>query len=187
MRLKQTFVRKARKTAIFFIALWLFFLLNICLSAATNAHIEAAFSPSGESLQLILKGIDAAQKEILVAGYTFTSKPIAKTLLTAHQRGAEVRVVVDAKSNSGRYTAASFLSNHDVPVRSNGNYAIMHHKFMVIDGKHVQTGSFNYSAAATSRNAENVLMLWNMPELARKYAQEWQRLWKEAIPVAPKY
>lgn len=98
-----------------------------------------------------------------------------------------MRVVVDAKSNTGRYTAANFLANYEVPVRKNGNYAVMHHKFMVIDGEHVQTGSFNYSAAAVSRNAENVLMLWNMPELAGIYTREWQRLWDEAIPMPPAY
>ena len=168
-------------------------LFLLCLTAWPEADAEAgtrseaAFSPHGESLQLILKGIAAAEKEILVAGYSFTSKPIAEALLTAHRRGVSVRVMVDAKSNTGRYTAASFLANHEVPVRMNSNYAIMHHKFMVIDGKHVQTGSFNYSAAAASRNAENVLMLWNMPELAGIYAQEWQRLWEEAIPMSPAY
>ena len=166
---------------------WFWLLPGTCLGFDAERHPEVAFSPHGEALHLILKGIDSAQNEILVAGYSFTSKPIAEALLTAHKRGVTVRVVVDAKSNSGKYTAALFLANHDVPVRRNGNYAIMHHKFMVIDGKHVQTGSFNYSAAAVSRNAENVLMLWNIPKLAGIYVQEWQRLWDEAIPMPPAY
>ena len=155
------------------------------LDAEADTHFEVAFSPNGESLQLILRGIAAAEREILVAGYSFTSKPIAKALLAAHKRGVVVRVVVDAKSNTGRYTAASFLANYEVPVRRNGNYAVMHHKFMVIDGEHVQTGSFNYSAAAVSRNAENVLMLWNMPELAGIYTREWQRLWEKHLGIMP--
>lgn len=172
---------------------WGLLLFLLCLTAwpkldaEADTHFEVAFSPNGESLQLILRGIAAAEREILVAGYSFTSKPIAKALLAAHKRGVVVRVVVDAKSNTGRYTAASFLANYEVPVRRNGNYAVMHHKFMVIDGEHVQTGSFNYSAAAVSRNAENVLMLWNMPELAGIYTREWQRLWDEAMPMPPAY
>lgn len=172
------------------IGLWILalcFIVQAEANAKAGTHPEVAFSPYGEALHLILKGIAAAEKEILVAAYSFTSKPIAAALLAAHRRGVSVRVVVDAKSNTGRYTAATFLANHDVPVRGNGNYAIMHHKFMVIDGKHVQTGSFNYSAAATSRNAENVLMLWNMPELAGIYAREWQRLWDEGRPLEASY
>jgi phosphatidylserine/phosphatidylglycerophosphate/cardiolipin synthase-like enzyme len=80
-------------------------------------------------------------------------------LLDAHKRGVEVQVVADKKGNSSQYTAVTFLSNQDVPMRLNGRYAIHHHKFMVIDGKHVETGSFNYSAAAADKNAENALGL----------------------------
>lgn len=156
---------------------WGLLLFLLCLTAwpksdaEADTYFEVAFSPNGESLQLILRGIAAAEKEILVAGYSFTSKPIAEALLAAHKRGVTVLVVVDAKSNTGRYTAASFLANHEVLVRRNSNYAIMHHKFMVIDGKHVQTGSFNYSAAAVVRNAENVLMLCICPGL-QEYTRE---------------
>lgn len=160
---------------------WGLLLFLLCLTAwpksdaEADTYFEVAFSPNGESLQLILRGIAAAEKEILVAGYSFTSKPIAEALLAAHKRGVTVLM------------AASFLANHEVLVRRNSNYAIMHHKFMVIDGKHVQTGSFNYSAAAVVRNAENVLMLWHMPGLAGIYAREWQRLWDEAMPMPPAY
>jgi phosphatidylserine/phosphatidylglycerophosphate/cardiolipin synthase-like enzyme len=42
--------------------------------------------------------------------------------------------------------------------------------------RHEQTGSFNYSKAAVSKNAENVLLLRNMPKLAKRYAIECQRL-----------
>jgi len=146
-----------------------------------------AFSPHGESLQLILQGIEKAQKSILVAAYAFTSKPIATALLDAHKRGVSVRVVADSKANQRSYSAVTFLANQGVPVRTNGCYAIFHHKFMVIDGEDVETGSFNYSAAAASRNAENVLLVRNVPELARQYSAEWWRLWQEATPVEARY
>ena len=155
--------------------------------AAQPTRYEAAFSPRGASLELVLSGIDAARQSILVAAYSFTSEPIAQALLNAHQRGVNVRVVADEKANSGKYTAVNFLANQGVPVRLNGNYHIHHHKFMVIDGKHVKTGSFNYSAAAVHKNAENVLMLWNAPDLAAKYTREWQRLWEEGRDVEKRY
>lgn len=152
-----------------------------------EARYSVAFSPGKESLSLILQSINGAEESIMVAGYSFSSRPVAEALLEAHGRGIAVRVVLDAKANSNSYTAANFLANHGIPVRLNGNYAIMHHKFMVIDGRHVETGSFNYSAAAVSKNAENVLILWDVPELAEKYAHEWQRLWEEAQGLPPKY
>jgi phosphatidylserine/phosphatidylglycerophosphate/cardiolipin synthase-like enzyme len=58
---------------------------------------------------------------------------------------------------------------------------------MVIDGRHIQTGSFNYSAAAVNKNAENVLVIRDAPELARMYAAEWERLWEEGEDVEARY
>jgi len=79
------------------------------------------------------------------------------------------------------------LANHGVPVRLNGNYAIHHHKFMVIDDENLETGSFNYSSAAANKNAENVLLLWHVKPMAQTYRKEWQRLWNEAEPLAANY
>ena len=45
----------------------------------------------------------------------------------------------------------------------------MHNKFMVVDGDAVQTGSFNYTTSAATRNAENVLVVQDSPELAKAY------------------
>lgn len=70
-------------------------------------------------------------------------------------------------------------------MRTNGRYAIMHNKFMVIDERHVQTGSFNYSAAAVNKNAENVLVLLNVPQLAAQYQHQWQLLWDEDKEMKP--
>lgn len=152
-----------------------------------GATFEVGFSPSGQSLNVVLKTIESARSSILVAAYSFTSKPIASALLQAHKRGVKVALVADMKDNSKGYSAAQYLANQGVPVHLNGNYAILHDKFMVIDGMHVQTGSFNYSAAAVDRNAENVLLLWNVKPLADQYAHEWQRLWAESPALPPSY
>ena len=127
----------------------------------------------------MLSTIRGATQSIRVAAYSFTSKPVSEALRDAHRRGIDVRVIADKKGNSSEYTAVTFLANQGVPVRLNGNYAIHHHKFMVVDGNHIQTGSFNYSAAAVEKNAENVLVIWNAPELAAQFEHEWNRLWKE--------
>ena len=152
-----------------------------------DARFEVGFSPDGQSQPLVLKAIAAARQEILVAAYSFTSKPVSAALLEAHRRGVQVRVVADRKANQASYTATTFLANQGVPVRLNGNYPIHHHKFMVIDGRHLETGSFNYSKAAFERNAENVLVLWDVPAVAATYAGEWHRLWNESEDVTPRH
>jgi len=151
----------------------------------SSATFELGFSPRGQSLNIILNGIRRAESSIIVAAYSFTSRPIATALLEAHRRGVNVRVIADSRANNNRHTAVRFLANYGLPVRINDRYAIFHHKFMIFDELHVQTGSFNYSAAAVDRNTENVLLLRNVPEIAKLYVQEWQRLWNESIDVMP--
>ena len=57
----------------------------------------------------------------------------------------------------------------------------------MIDVRHLETGSFNYSAAAATKNAENVLFLREVPKLAGIYTREWEKLWQEAEEVTARY
>lgn len=63
----------------------------------------------------------------------------------------------------------------------------MHNKFIVVDNQTVETGSFNYSAGAVDKNAENVLVMWNYPNVASRYANECNRLYNEATPLTKSY
>jgi phosphatidylserine/phosphatidylglycerophosphate/cardiolipin synthase-like enzyme len=152
-----------------------------------GASYEVGFSPDGKSIDVILDAINSAHTSILVAAYSFTSKPIATALMNAHKRGVNVQVVADKKSNGTKYTATKFLANQGVPVRLNNHYAIFHHKFMVIDGDTLETGSFNSSAGAVDKNAENVLLLKHVKPIAEQYTEEWKKLWDEAEPLAAAY
>lgn len=171
----------------------LFLALAIMMAAPTFANAEpvfsVGFSPShGHSaLDVVLSAIEGAKDSVDIAAYSFTSKPIAAALVAAKNRGVSVRVVADEKANNDRYTAVTFLANQSVPVRLNARYAIMHNKFMVVDGDTVQTGSFNYTASANSRNAENALLVQNAPALAGTYQAEFNRLWSESIAQTSHY
>ncbi|MEQ9721290.1 phospholipase D family protein [Yersinia alsatica] len=144
---------------------------------------EVGFSPNRGSLALILKEIDAAESEILVAAYSFTSQPIVDALVDAHLRGVAVSIVVNKGSINGNGAKARDIEEKGVSIRANTKYAIMHNKFMVIDGHTVETGSFNYSAAAVNRNAENVLILKCVSSVTDSYKEEFQRLWEESIAL----
>jgi phosphatidylserine/phosphatidylglycerophosphate/cardiolipin synthase-like enzyme len=91
------------------------------------------------------------------------------------------------RSNAtARYTVATFLANQGVPVRVDYRYTILHDKFIVADGATVETGSFNFTASAESKNAENVLVMHDSPVAAR-YMHEWDRLWAESEELKPRY
>lgn len=156
-------------------------------SAPADGTIEVAFSPQAGATELVVKAISSAKKSILVAAYSFTSKPIAQALVDAHKRGIDVKVVVDKSQKSARYTSATFLANMGIPTRVDSQHAIQHNKFMVIDREHVETGSFNYTSAAEQRNAENAMVIWNNPRLATTYADNWLVHWEHSEPYAARY
>lgn len=141
-----------------------------------NQVIEVAFSPNEGSEDLVVKAIQSARSSIGVAAYSFTSPVIAKALLNAKKRGVDVRVVVDENGNKSKASLAALnlLVNAGIPTRTISRYAIHHDKYMVVDKSTVQTGSFNYSKAAAKSNSENVVVIWNNPDLALSYLKHWQ-------------
>jgi phosphatidylserine/phosphatidylglycerophosphate/cardiolipin synthase-like enzyme len=55
----------------------------------------------------------------------------------------------------------------------------MHHKFMVIDGEIVVTGSYNWSAAAEERNDENLVVIRDRG-VAEAFEREFERIWSQS-------
>jgi phosphatidylserine/phosphatidylglycerophosphate/cardiolipin synthase-like enzyme len=165
-----------RSTLLFLLAV----LLPVTAWASTN---EVAFSPDRGATELVVQTINSAQTSVRLAAYGFTSKPIIVALLSAHQRGVDVELVLDKSNAESRYPEGAYLASQDIPVRLDYRYAIMHDKFIVIDNQTVELGSFNYTPSAENRNAENVLVLHDDPDIAARYTQEWQRLWDESQPV----
>ena len=61
-----------------------------------------------------------------------------------------------------------------------GRRGLMHHKFLVVDGRLLWTGSYNFTGGADRNNAENGLLLEDA-KLAARYREEFERLWKEGV------
>lgn len=140
---------------------------------------EEAFSPHQGGTALIVRTIDEAQKSVRVAAYTFTSRTIAEALADAHQRGVNVQVVLNESQRKSRSSVAGWLADNGIPVRFNNHYAIMHDKFIIIDDITLETGSFNFTKAAETRNAENVLVIHDDPKAVADYTKQWEKLWDE--------
>ena len=153
----------------------------------SGGELEVAFSPHGGCTDLVIKVIHSAKTSIRVLAYSFTSAPIAKALVEAHQRGVDVQVVVDKSQKSAKYTSATFVANAGIPIRIDSKHAIAHNKVVIVDGHTVQQGSFNYTKAAEASNGENVLVNWNNPKLAEVYLKDWKRHWDHSDPVAARY
>ncbi|QZY97793.1 phospholipase D family nuclease [Pantoea dispersa] len=157
-------------------ALW----LTLSTGAAVAApSIDVGFSPEGSAQQLVLRTLDSARESIHLMGYSFTSPEVVRALVAARRRGVDVRVVVDDKGNRSKASQAALnvLANAGIPLRTNGQYKIMHDKVIITDGQNVELGSFNYTRSAAESNSENALVVRGVPALAQTYLAHWQSRW----------
>jgi phosphatidylserine/phosphatidylglycerophosphate/cardiolipin synthase-like enzyme len=135
--------------------------------------IKIYFSPQGGCTEAVVKEIGTAKTDILVQAYSFTSVPIAKALVDAHKRGVKIQVILDKSQRTEKYSSADFVRNAGISTLIDAKHAIAHNKVMVIDGQTIITGSFNFTKAAESNNAENLLVIRDK-EIADKYAANWK-------------
>ena len=138
-----------------------------------NAQAQVYFSPHGGCTEAIVEAINKAHRSILVQAYSFTSMPIAASLKAAHDRGVDVRVILDKSQRTERYSDLAFIRSAGIPVAIDAAYSIAHSKTIVIDEETVITGSFNFTKAAEAHNAENLLIIMNA-DLATLYTKNWQ-------------
>lgn len=140
------------------------------------------FSPAGgtQGREAILQVLEGARQEVFVAAYVLTDERVVEALVRAHRRGAAVRVVIDGRNLVNSRTEP--LRRAGIEVRQDGNPYTMHHKVMVVDNTWVITGSYNFTNSGFRRNNENLLVL-NSPELAQRYRQEVERIWRSGKPL----
>jgi phosphatidylserine/phosphatidylglycerophosphate/cardiolipin synthase-like enzyme len=142
-------------------------------SPGAAASWEVCFTPGGDCTKEIVQAIKSARSAVYVQAFSFTSRPIARALVSAHKHGIHVEVILDQSNRTERYSSADFLTHAGVPTFIDGAHVLAHNKVMVIDGEAVVTGSFNFTFAAQKDNAENVLILHD-PELAGRYLDNWK-------------
>jgi phosphatidylserine/phosphatidylglycerophosphate/cardiolipin synthase-like enzyme len=129
-----------------------------------RANVVVAFTPADDVAGLIVERIGKANETVQMQAYLFTDRRIANALLAARKRGVEVEVIGDAaQSDSGGLPHLRALERAGARVFLNGAYAAAHDKVVIVDGAGdsaaVITGSYNFTAAAQSKNAENVVVL----------------------------
>lgn len=142
--------------------------------AASQDNIYLFFSPRGNATEAVVEQIDQASSTLHIQAYQFTSAPIAQAVVNARKRGVQIIVVLDPSQESERYQVAQFFHNAAIPVYIDRKHAIAHNKIMLIDGRIIITGSFNFTQAGEQSNAENMLILVDKPDLYAAYEKNFQ-------------
>jgi len=136
---------------------------------------------SSECERLLIRAIQRARQEVLVAIYTITRPQIEQALSTAARRGVKVQVKYDAKQARQIDSMQTIINRlrtagvELVPIDMSGRYASMHHKFTVIDQEAVFTGSYNYTITATTTSYENCVLI-ESADVARDFQREFKQV-----------
>lgn len=109
----------------------------------------------------LVNAIAAVRHTLDIAALEMNSESIYQAVLDAHQRGVRVRIVTDDEHglDDERDDVLRRLRDADIPIVADNRTALMHNKFMIMDGAAVWTGSWNYTVNGAYRNNNNVLVM----------------------------
>lgn len=121
--------------------------------------LENYFAPEDGVEEVVVAKLAEARQQIAFMAFVFTSEPIAEMMGKRLAAGAQVRGVVEKRSAGSKYSRHKYLNERGAEVYIDGNPKTMHHKVIVVDGKLVMTGSYNFSASAEKSNDENLIII----------------------------
>ncbi len=170
-----------------------------------DSLIEVKFSPDTKQVEwkdtsngLIGKNLDKAQKSADMALFVFAEPKLGNLLEEKQNQNVDVKVLIDPSFAYRDYSTAldmwGYVSTQDcregnkrpwakpistvgVPNLVKGD--LLHHKFGIVDGNRVITGSHNWSNTANRINDETLLIV-NSPTVGAHYQREFDRLFDDA-------
>lgn len=157
--------------------------------------VDVIFAPTGKDRKIqktIENELEKAKSTVEIAIYQFTSPSLSKQIAAIRKR-VKVRILCDGEQAT--------YGRKDSPVKMLQEYSDIelkyvnlpgrgsdapkfHHKFCVIDGATVLTGSYNWTVLADEENHENLLILRD-PALAKAYRDQFDKVWNNPILAQP--
>jgi phosphatidylserine/phosphatidylglycerophosphate/cardiolipin synthase-like enzyme len=109
-----------------------------------------------------------------VAVYSLSLASIRDALIRAHERGVQVRVVMES-DNIDR-SAPQALVDAGIPVLGDRRQGLMHDKFVVIDRSEVWMGSMNFTYSGTYEDNNQLLNIRSV-KMAENYTKEFEEMY----------
>jgi phosphatidylserine/phosphatidylglycerophosphate/cardiolipin synthase-like enzyme len=117
--------------------------------------------------------IDAARLTVDVAIYSLNLRSIRDALIRAHERGVQVRVVMESDNLDG--SAPQALVDAGIPVLGDRREGLMHDKFVIIDRSELWMGSMNFTYSGTYED-NNQLLLFRSVKMVENYTKEFEEM-----------
>lgn len=117
--------------------------------------------------------IDSARLSVDVAIYSLSLNSIRDALLRAHDRGVQVRMVMES-DNMDRFDP-QMLKDAGVPILGDRRDGLMHNKFVVIDNSEVWLGSMNFTDSGAYEDNNNLMRIRSL-KMAENYTKEFEEM-----------
>lgn len=123
---------------------------------------------NGRDRSLYVNGVDirlaaainATRNTLDIAAFELNNQVITDAIVDAHERGVVVRVVTDDEHGLEDDDSTIIeLELAGIPIVDDDRSALMHNKFMIMDGVTLWMGSMNYTMNGVYRNNNNAVSL----------------------------
>lgn len=132
-----------------------------------GVRVKPLFAPDHNPEMEIMKQMAKAQKSIDFAIFTFSkSSGIDDQMKKVGQAGIKIRGAMDGGMANQSWAAShSLIGAQNISlwrVDKTAKLGKLHHKLMVLDGRVVVIGSFNYTGPANVTNDENIMIIGDL-------------------------
>lgn len=149
------------------------------VNLSNTTKIKVLFSPQDNIISNeIIPLIDSAKKYIYISIFFITHKEIQQSLINAHKRGVEIKIINDATNAHSKHTIHKALRTAGIKVKTENYAGKMHSKTMIIDNEISVIGSLNYTKNGNNKNDENVVVIYN-EEIAKYMQSTFMYLWNK--------
>lgn len=170
-----------------------------------STTVEVLFAPHRRQdprngLHWLEQQLAGVRQRLDLSLFVFSAQNLADRLEQLHRQGVRLRLLADPGFASRAYSEVLDLLGVGLPdqrcqleagnrpwrqaIEGAGSPRLargdkLHHKFAILDGRRVITGSFNWSPSAAFSNDETLLRI-DSPLLAAHFQREMDRLWRGA-------
>ena len=139
------------------------------------------FGHEDTSLSKLITVLLEAKQTLDVCVFTINCRELADAVVQLHNNGVVVRVLTDDEQMGSTGSQIEKFRREGIQVRHDLSSFFMHHKFVVIDGKQLVNGSFNWTRQAVTGNRENVVITSD-EGVVKAFLEQFDKLWEEYDP-----
>lgn len=149
-----------------------------------KTKISVYFSPKDQTISTaVIPLVNSAKKYIYIPAFVFTHDELTQALISAKNRGIDVKIIADAVNTTTKRSKVKVLRSANIPVKIENYAGKLHSKSIIIDDKYIISGSMNFSYSGENKNDENCLIIEDST-LAKYYREFFEYIWQR---IADKY